>query len=263
MASKGVDVLIIDPFISSHQVAENNNGAVDMVVKAWAAIASACNCAIELVHHARKGNGNETTVDDGRGASALIGAVRSARVLNRMNDKEAAKCAIALGERAEYVRVNIVKSNLARSTECPQWFRLASHILPNGDDVGIVEGWKWLAVVAASEFDEADRKAVQTIVGSGNYKLHRTSGQEWVGLHIAPVFGLDHIATKETEKNRMVKIINMLIAEGVIKAVRKKDRNSAERSFVEVGTPVVAINLQGVSAPSSVPSVGHQSIIDD
>lgn len=263
MASKGVDALIIDPFISSHQVSENDNNAIDTVVKAWAAIAGACNCAVELIHHARKGNGNETTVDDGRGASALIGAVRSARVLNRMSDKEAAKCGIAPGERAEYVRVNIVKSNLARSTACPQWFRMASHALPNGDDVGIVEGWKWPAVVASSEFDEADRIAVQAIVGSGNYKLKRTSGQEWVGLHIAPVFGLDHIATNETAKNRMVKIIDMLIAEGVIKAVRKKDRNSAERSFVEVGTPIVAINLQGISAPSSVPSFGHQSLIDD
>lgn len=262
LASKGVDVLIIDPFISSHQVPENNN-AVDLVVKAWAAIAGVCNCAVELVHHARKGNGNETTVDDGRGASALIGAVRSARVLNRMSDKEAAKCSIAPGERAEYVRVNIVKSNLARSTACPQWFRMASHVLPNRDDVGIVEGWKWPAVIAASEFDEADRIAVQTIVGNGNYKLERTTGQEWVGLHIAPVFGLDHIATHETEKKRMVKIIAMLIAEDVIRKVRKKDGNSAERSFVEVGTPIVAINLQGISAPSSVPSVGHQSLIDD
>jgi len=263
MLLKGVDVLIIDPFISSHQVPENNNNAVDLVVKAWAAIASVCNCAVELVHHARKSNGNETTVDDGRGASALIGAVRSARVLNRMSDKEAAKCGVAPGERAEYVRVNIVKSNLARSTACPQWFRMASHVLPNGDDVGIVEGWKWPAVVAASEFDEADRIAVQAIVGSGNYKLNRTSRQEWVGLHIASVFGLDHIATNETEKNRMVKILDMLIAEDVIRKVRKKDRNSAERSFVEVGTPIVAINLQGISAPSSVPSVGHQSLIDD
>ncbi|MEY8838273.1 AAA family ATPase, partial [Cribrihabitans sp. XS_ASV171] len=44
-----VDVLIIDPFVSSHQVGENDNGAIDLVAKEWARLADRCNCAIELV----------------------------------------------------------------------------------------------------------------------------------------------------------------------------------------------------------------------
>ena len=83
-----IDVLIIDPFISSHKVAENDNNGIDLVVKAWNKIANATGCAIELVHHARKGNGDKTTVDDARGASALNAAARSVRTLNRMTADE-------------------------------------------------------------------------------------------------------------------------------------------------------------------------------
>jgi hypothetical protein len=38
-----------------------------------------------LVHHSRKTYGNEMTVEDGRGASALIDAARTARALNTMS----------------------------------------------------------------------------------------------------------------------------------------------------------------------------------
>lgn len=52
--SKRIDVLIVDPFISSHQVSENDNPAMDMVAKAWARVADHANAAISLVHHTRK-----------------------------------------------------------------------------------------------------------------------------------------------------------------------------------------------------------------
>ena len=79
--ARGIDVLVIDPFVSSHQAAENDNGAIDLVAKEWARLADRCNCAIELVHHTRKTNGDEATTESGRGASALLAAARSGRVL--------------------------------------------------------------------------------------------------------------------------------------------------------------------------------------
>lgn len=66
----GIDVLVIDPFVSSHQVSENDNGAIDQVAKEWSRLADRCNCAIELVHHTRKTNGEDATTESGRGASA-------------------------------------------------------------------------------------------------------------------------------------------------------------------------------------------------
>ena len=43
-----IDVLIIDPFISSHHVAENDNSAIGLVAKKWSQIAEEANCAILL-----------------------------------------------------------------------------------------------------------------------------------------------------------------------------------------------------------------------
>jgi RecA-family ATPase len=79
-----IDVLTIDPFVSSHEVSENDNRAIDAVVKAWGRLADECNCSINLVHHVRKGNGTEANADSARGAKALVDAARSVIVFNRM-----------------------------------------------------------------------------------------------------------------------------------------------------------------------------------
>ena len=91
---RNIDVLIVDPFVSSHAVTENDNMAIDAVVKAWARVADAANCAILLVHHTRKENGAKITADSARGGGALIGAVRDCRTLNRMDEDEAKKLGI-------------------------------------------------------------------------------------------------------------------------------------------------------------------------
>jgi RecA-family ATPase len=66
----GVDVLIIDPFVSVHSLPENDNGAMDAAVKAFALVADRTGCAIDLVHHARKLNGVDADIDAARGGSA-------------------------------------------------------------------------------------------------------------------------------------------------------------------------------------------------
>jgi hypothetical protein len=64
----------VDPFIKSHGVPENDNGAMDAVVTQWAQIADITGCSIELPHHSRKTNGAEVTVEAGRGAVSMIDA---------------------------------------------------------------------------------------------------------------------------------------------------------------------------------------------
>ena len=81
LTSNKIDVLIVDPFVSSHRVNEMDNGKIDYVTKEWVRLAEHCGCAVELVHHTRKLNGAEATSDASRGASSLINAARSARVL--------------------------------------------------------------------------------------------------------------------------------------------------------------------------------------
>ena len=45
---EGIDAAIIDPFVSSHRVTENDNNAIELVVKKWAHIADVTNCAMNL-----------------------------------------------------------------------------------------------------------------------------------------------------------------------------------------------------------------------
>ena len=51
-----IDVVIVDPFVSTHAVSENDNPAIDRVAKTWARIAHETNCAIELVHRGGSAN---------------------------------------------------------------------------------------------------------------------------------------------------------------------------------------------------------------
>ena len=75
---KNIASLFVDPFISSHAVQENSNGAIDAIAKRWKRLAQEANCAVVLIHHTKKLGGREVTAEDGRGAIALRDAARIA-----------------------------------------------------------------------------------------------------------------------------------------------------------------------------------------
>ena len=52
--SRKIDVLILDPFVSTHSVNENDNAQIDLIIKEWSRIAVAANCAIVIAHHPAK-----------------------------------------------------------------------------------------------------------------------------------------------------------------------------------------------------------------
>jgi RecA-family ATPase len=132
-----IGALIIDPFVSSHKVPENDNGAIDTVAKTWSRIARTCNCAVELAQHIRKpasGSTAEITVDDARGAGALKDAGRSLRVLNVMSKEEAETVAIKPVHRRSYFHVDDGKANMKPPAENIDWRKIASVPLDNGKD---------------------------------------------------------------------------------------------------------------------------------
>ena len=245
-----IDVLIIDPFISSHNVSENDNKAIDFVAKAWNKIAQETNCAIELVHHARKGNGNETTVDDARGASALVSAARSVRTLNRMTYDEAKRAGIEHDKAQDHFKVSIGKANLARVSNSGNWYEVKSLPLMNGgtitvgnenimlpgDSVGVVTSWTWPATASQIEADIIEN--VQRIVGGGNYRASEQS-PDWVGYVIGGCFGYNKVKDHATNKKAMVKLVAQLISEGWLRVVVKQhDAARRDKAFVEVGKAV-------------------------
>ena len=142
-----VGVLIVDPFVGSHAVSENDNGAMHHVVAAWRHIADQTNIAVQIVHHFRKIQGtDDATVDSIRGGTSLIGAARVARILQPMTEPEALRLGVSVTERSRYGRIDDAKSNLAPA-RAASWMRIVSHDLGNGsasqpgDSVGVVERW--------------------------------------------------------------------------------------------------------------------------
>lgn len=227
-----IDVLIIDPFVSSHQVAENDNGAIDRVAKTWGRIAGSTNCAIELVHHSRKSNGAETSIEDARGASALSGAIRSGRVLNVMTEDEAAKAGVEF--RRSHVRMDSgAKSNLAKPADEATWLKLVSVDLPNGDEVGVATAWQWPDPLDG--LSAHNLRDVQKIVATGEWR-DSVQAKDWVGVAVAQALGLD--VEDKCDRARINGMLKIWKANGALVVVRKKNEKGKEQPFVVVGPPV-------------------------
>jgi hypothetical protein len=222
--SKGIDVLIVDPFVSSHMVSENDNMAIDLVVKQWSSIAAELNCAVVLVHHTRKANGQEVDAESARGASALVNAARAVLVLNRMTSKEAASFCIPDDERRFYFRVTADKQNRAPPAKA-DWYRLEGVMLNNGpdggDSVGIVA--PWTPPDAVEQLPEDQVQEVQRRVDDGGYRFDQRA-KSWAGEVIADVIGID-LSTPEA-KRRVRRILDQLIAN---RDLVKLDRFDASR----------------------------------
>ncbi|MCB5200247.1 AAA family ATPase [Loktanella sp. TSTF-M6] len=223
-----IDVLVVDPFVSSHRVSENDNGAIDLVAKKWAKLADECNCAIELIHHTRKTNGEEATTEAARGASALLSVARSGRVLNRMTSYERESAGIPVDDLSTYFAVTRDKANLAPAG-LRQWRHMASVHLANGDDVGVAEAWKW-----PDTFDGLTVKDLLSVQNAIDGKLPRYShqaGGDWVGVIVADVLGLHAI----TDRKRIKKIIETWIQTGALVKVMCDDKKRMKRPCLKVG----------------------------
>ena len=220
---RNIDVLIVDPFVSSHAVTENDNMAIDAVVKAWARVADAANCAILLVHHTRKENGAKITADSARGGGALIGAVRDCRTLNRMDEDEAKK--LGIDNPRGYFKVQSDKGNFAPA-EFAQWYKFESVELNNGtdtrvgDNVGAVKRW-----YPKDPLDEVSEDMILQIISriaQGDCKYSPQAG-DWAGHTIADILGRNTLDTKD--KAFVGRVLNTLLQSGRITKIKKMDEH--------------------------------------
>lgn len=231
-----IDVVILDPFVSIHAVPENDNGAIDQVAKELAAVADRCNCAIETVHHVRKANGAELTAEDARGASSLIGAARSVRVINLMSLDEAAKADINPNERRLYFRIDNGKSNMAPPAAVASWRRLIGVGLGNGtstypeDNVGVVTAWSWPDAFKGLTSD--DLKAVQNKIAGARWR-ENSQAKDWVGHAVAEVLDID--MDDPAAKDRVRSLLKGWLKSGALKVASGTDEKSRSRPYIEVG----------------------------
>ncbi len=225
--ARGIDVVIVDPFVSSHQVDENGNGAIDLVVKEWARLATRCNCAIELVHHTRKTNGAEASTEDARGASALLGAARSGRVLNKMSD-EMKRDAGVTDDPCTFFAVDRDKANLAPAGK-RVWRRMASFALANGDMVGVAEAWEWPDTFEG--VNVADLLRVQQAIDGWQLRYSDQAGAEWVGCTVATTLGLN----PTSDRRRIKRMIETWLKSGAMVKGHKEGPIRKPVPTVEVG----------------------------
>ncbi|QHD65748.1 AAA family ATPase [Sphingobium yanoikuyae] len=232
---RGIDVLIVDPFVSSHEVEENANSKIDKIAKAWGRVAKASNCVIVLVHHTSKAGSGEVTAMSARGAVALINAARSTLVLNRMSDDQAQELGVAAEERSRYVSVADDKHNRAPA-EKADWYELVGVDLGNGvdghpgDSIAVVMPW-----ALPDPFDDVTAQhleQVKRVIDSGEWR-ENAQASDWAGHAVAQVLGLN--ADDKAAKGRIKSILRQWIANGALKIERRKDGSRHDRPFVVVG----------------------------
>ena len=228
LQARQIDVLSIDPFVSSHAISENDNRAIDLVAKEWSRIADICDCAINLVHHVRKTNGAEVTAESSRGAVSLIGAARSVVVYNRMTKEEGERAGIDPKHTGFYFRMQNDKANLA-PPEGADWCRMNNVDLPNGDSVGVACPWSW-----PDAFDGVQAWHLQHFqrrVDQEDWRVDVRAKEAWVGNLVAEI--LEWEVEKKT--GRIKDILRQWFANGMLVEVERLDQARRPRKFVGVG----------------------------
>jgi hypothetical protein len=144
-----VELVVLDPFIKTHGVAENDNTGIDSVCVLLARLAVELDIAVDYLHHVRKGPPDPGNADIGRGASAAKDAARLVYTLNGMTKEDAQLINITNEAlRRSLVRQDSAKLNIAPPAVGTVWYRLVGVPLnngtptyPHGDVVQTAERW--------------------------------------------------------------------------------------------------------------------------
>jgi len=234
--ANSIDVLILDPFVSSHSVPENDNMAVELVAKEWAAIANDAGCAIHLAHHTRKvASGEAASISDSRGASALNYAARVRRAINVMSAKEAVAFGIEAEERARYFRADDSNSSMVPAGASLDWYRFESVNLGNGpagsgDNVGVVV--KWTPPDPDDTCEEEEGRAVRALAEGGPWRTSPQSPQ-WAGRAVAEALGVSCEAGSSGRKHVAAVIQNLEKTGRLVRRI-EPDAGRRKREIYEV-----------------------------
>jgi RecA-family ATPase len=153
-----IELLLLDPFIKTHSVNENDNMQVDKVITALNKIAERTGVAIGVVHHDKKAGKNGPVQGDSersRGASSLVSAARVAHTIDTMTEEVAKRFGIHPDKRRWYVRIDDAKQNMAAPASKATWYERKSIELLNGDSVGSLE-----IVDIKSKADESHKEQI-------------------------------------------------------------------------------------------------------
>ncbi|MEL6566869.1 MAG: AAA family ATPase [Pseudomonadota bacterium] len=227
--SLSIDVVIIDPFVSSHDLSENDNVQIDRLAKRWAKLAYTCNCAVSLVHHTRKGQDGQMTEESSRGAKALTDAARVVRVLQPMSEHEGQEAGLDEGQHRRFFRILGAKQNLSAPGKDQVWRQIVSVPLGNGDEVGVAEAWAWPDTLQGVEAD--DLRAIQ-LAAKGRCFGESSQAADWLGCLVADTLSLD----RKTHRRRIAKMIDYWCTVGAFERFSEYDKRAGrDRPMLRVG----------------------------
>ena len=214
-----IDVFVFDPLANMVEGPETNE-AFARLGKRLSRTADNLNCAIELVHHTRKLNGNVADIEDSRGGIALIGSVRSGRTLIPMLPEEAIRA--GLDSHVDHFRIAARgKSNLSRNATLSKWFRRVGIRLDNGDNVASIEAWDWPD--ALEGVTGSDILKVQDRVSASEPPPRADSrAKDWIGRIVAEEIGLD--LEKASDKARAKAIMDLWVGEKYLAVETVRDK---------------------------------------
>jgi hypothetical protein len=190
---------IVDPFVALHRISENDNVMIEGVMTILRSIAEVTQSAIELAHHFRKLNGQEPSAEDLRGASSIVGACRSVRVVAQMSPDEAEGLDIQPEERKGYIWLQNAKANMSPPLLARRWYQLQSVDLDNAadpypaDSVGVAV--EWTPPAKAFELTAPEWRAVRLAFKEAAHPLlclrydARSAG--WAGRLIAKAIDME------------------------------------------------------------------------
>jgi len=234
-----IGVVILDPFVSAHLVNENNNGSIQAVVAMLRKLARDTNSSIQLVHHIRKTNGDDATIDSVRGAGSLIGAARAARVINRITPEDAMALGVNEHEALGIFRVDDGKANLAPPSDKATYRRMQSAEIANGEHIGVATEFKLPDLFDGVTAENARNVQAKVNEAEANQTPYRESVQakHFVGHAVAEELNLD--MEKAGDKAKVKAIVKTWLQTKVLKTAEMYDkRQGRDVQCVVVGEPI-------------------------
>ena len=194
---KQIGCVFIDPFVGAHSINENDNMAVNAIVAEIRRVADETKAAIGLVHHIRKGNGDDATIDSVRGAGSLIGAARAARVVNRVSEDDAVKLGVDPDQAKGIFRVDDGKQNLAPPADKSTYRQMVGVKIDNGEWIGVCvpfelpDEWKGMTDKVVNEMLRLIELGPKTDDGSEEYYSIRPQDRDRFVGRVITTFAFD------------------------------------------------------------------------
>ena len=214
----GIDVLILDPLVNLIDNAPETNEVLAGVIKRLSRLADqGKGMSVEIVHHTRKTNNQDVTIESSRGGSSLVNGVRYGRFLVPMDVDTGVKSGV--DNHLNYFRVEDGKNNLTPPDKA-RWFEKSAEQLANSDFVAVVKPWKY-----PDAFDgitkEMARKVQILLDQADPPKRENLRASDWAGKIVADVCELD--VNNKSHKSKITTIIKTWLDTNVLQIFEEHD----------------------------------------